>query len=1290
MTDFYLTGQDASDTNAYFIFDGSDWVNPPALPGLSDRVFMTQMKSGSLNVDSLAGFNGNLLNPVFGAAVIRGGTVIANAAPEGITAGEIGGSAMPSITINGNISNGAFAANASINAVSIDGSVTASTGGVISVSGAITAEGGTVTAAGGSVNVDGAIIAQAVRTLDGSIRAASIHNNGDVGMMNRIEGGTLQTGNYNIVSTAGLTDTLEILDGGVATITGQLGLGRLEGDNGSLTIGGAGSRLVFGSTLTAGDAGQATLIIRDGAIENLTGLVLGKQTSGVGFLQVLSAARLSIADDLTLGDFGNGQALISDAKLTVKGDLDLAVNASTTGIVSGTDGDVLVQGKLIFGLGNASVVSEDVAVGVGTSVLETGALHLGAAGLLRVGQAGHADSHGLISGDLSNDAAVSKPGVDIRGGTLTITGDLRGDGLIKVGNKATLELHGSEDASVETSKGAASLNILHDDSNNDIFDYQSDKFSHFDLGASQFIDGGTEDENSAVNHGRDLLKLPGKPADYRITTFVEATWHNTVSTIRHYGPNEAAVTNPLHSIGTNDVEKVEFANPTVTNVVKPTAGSTYAELAWLAGESYGKNGDAKALEHVYAHNWRPLSAIELGIKPSDYGEGPIKYTYEKAIYHGKQPFFWSPGSEAMPVTGVLDGKTTLVIAFRGTDEGLLRESPSFVSMQATFEKDFGVLIDALKTYISDYDIDRVLVTGHSLGSAMTQSMLLEGDFQDSKYTGVGFASPGAEKTAPAADQMCNFIHTGDAIRITVGGGKHVAGPIVWLNSVHAKGDAVQQHEMSTYISDMKDLAVLARDAGSPFFTSALAAALRSGDHYDGATLGIAPGTSRDDVIDCAPRKSDFDLTVSTDRYVLGGAGNDDIQVNTAFALGSRTGRTIDGGGNIDTLELRFWKSSHFDLVKSKDGSHFRLTYEGNFVADLYRVEEIRFADKLVRTSGAHVSVQTPGASGATFNLSTSFDYADAGNADNLTIAGTKSGDLLYIGHGRKTAALGDGDDSVIAKILNPGQGSDNVVLEGQNGNDFLTSGIGKDKLFGGAGNDSLDGGDGSDRLAGGAGDDTYTVRNSGDIVIEGHRAGSDRVNASVTFTLAANVEYLSLDEAAGAIGGTGNGLANQIDGNSARNRIDGGGGGDTLSGGGGGDTIIGGTGADFMYGGTGNDTLAGGAGPDIMTGNAGSDIFDFNVVSDSPFAAKSRDSILDFLKGADRIDLHGIDAKTTPPGNQDFTFIGTDGFTAGGQVRIAVSDGHTIVQINTAGASGGEMAIDLSGVYALGAGDFIL
>jgi Ca2+-binding RTX toxin-like protein len=80
-------------------------------------------------------------------------------------------------------------------------------------------------------------------------------------------------------------------------------------------------------------------------------------------------------------------------------------------------------------------------------------------------------------------------------------------------------------------------------------------------------------------------------------------------------------------------------------------------------------------------------------------------------------------------------------------------------------------------------------------------------------------------------------------------------------------------------------------------------------------------------------------------------------------------------------------------------------------------------------------------------------------------------------------------------------------------------------------------------LTGGAGNDTYVV-GTGDTVTEVAGGGIDTVQSSITWTLGAEIENLTLTGTT-AINGTGNALDNMLTGNSAANVLTGGAGNDT-------------------------------------------------------------------------------------------------------------------------------------------------
>jgi serralysin len=239
-------------------------------------------------------------------------------------------------------------------------------------------------------------------------------------------------------------------------------------------------------------------------------------------------------------------------------------------------------------------------------------------------------------------------------------------------------------------------------------------------------------------------------------------------------------------------------------------------------------------------------------------------------------------------------------------------------------------------------------------------------------------------------------------------------------------------------------------------------------------------------------------------------------------------------------------------------------------------------------------------------------------------------------------------------------GSDfNDVLTGDAANNALWSIGGDDTLQGGAGNDSLWGGDGWDRLEGGAGADQ----------LDGE-AGFDYARymgaaSGVTVSLASPA--VNTGDAAGDTFASIEGLVGS-DFN---------------------DVLIGDAAGNALWGIGGNDILRGGAGSDSLWGGDGSDTFDFDAGTDSAVGAE--DTIGDFVRGGDRIDLSTIDANSNLAGDQAFTFlISTPPRPSAGDLRYGVVDGITTVYGDVNGDGTADFQIKLLGAYPLSSADFIL
>ncbi len=116
-----------------------------------------------------------------------------------------------------------------------------------------------------------------------------------------------------------------------------------------------------------------------------------------------------------------------------------------------------------------------------------------------------------------------------------------------------------------------------------------------------------------------------------------------------------------------------------------------------------------------------------------------------------------------------------------------------------------------------------------------------------------------------------------------------------------------------------------------------------------------------------------------------------------------------------------------------------------------------------------------------------------------------------------------------------------------------------------------------------------------------------------------------------------------------------------------------------------------------MSGAGGSDRFFSDAMHGSVLT--SQDQILDFLVNsaagaalAERIGVSALDAKAGVAGSDAFAFIVGAAFSVKSQIREAQQGADVLVEFNTTGASGAEMAIMLKTftLANLMAADFVL
>ena len=329
---------------------------------------------------------------------------------------------------------------------------------------------------------------------------------------------------------------------------------------------------------------------------------------------------------------------------------------------------------------------------------------------------------------------------------------------------------------------------------------------------------------------------------------------------------------------------------------------------------------------------------------------------------------------------------------------------------------------------------------------------------------------------------------------------------------------------------------------------------------------------------------------SAANVLTGGAGNDTYIVGSNDTVVESAGEGIDSvesatsytlGNNLESLTLTGWTSINGTgnaLSNTLNGNRGDNNLDGGAGADqmagglgddTYVVDDINDLTQELTGEGID-TVQSSVAITLASNVENltligSAAIAGTGNSLDNVLVGNSAANVLTGGAGNDTYVVGAGDSVVEAASAGTdtvrtdvdwvlGSNVENLTLTGS----AAINGTGNtlaNQITGNTGANVLNGGTGADQMSGGLGDDTYVVDNAGDIVTETAGQGTDLVQATVTHTLTANVENLTLTGSS-AINATGNALDNVITGNSAVNVLDGGLGADSLVGGGGNDTYI--------------------------------------------------------------------------------------------------------------------------------------
>jgi Ca2+-binding RTX toxin-like protein len=454
--------------------------------------------------------------------------------------------------------------------------------------------------------------------------------------------------------------------------------------------------------------------------------------------------------------------------------------------------------------------------------------------------------------------------------------------------------------------------------------------------------------------------------------------------------------------------------------------------------------------------------------------------------------------------------------------------------------------------------------------------------------------------------------------------------------------------------------------------------------------------------------------------LVGASGNDTFVVNNANDV---VQEALAGNSTIDTA-VNYVAANNVSNLTATGSAAITLT--GNALNDVITANGGN--DTLVAGSG--IDTLNGGSGNDTFVINNTADVVNAGTGVNtvqtsvsdtlganvqfltgtgsaaLTLTGNNLNDVIKGNSGKDTLIAGSGNDTLIAgssfTTLIGGSGNDTFVVTG--GTDVISEapnsgnnteevliggkladnvqnlvGLGSasialfdnnqtgDVITANSGRDTLYSGTGADTLIGGANSDMFYVNNAADVIEKAPNAGTNVEFASVSVTMAANIQVL-----------TGTGPSNlMLTGNNLDIVIRG-------SAAGGNDTLIAGSGNDSLFAGSGLTTMIGGIGNDTFTVNNAADVVTENVantgstISTSVSYALSANLQYLIATGSGNLTLTGNslnDVITANAGNDSLIAgSGIDTLIAGsGNDTLIAGSGGTTYQI---GAASGVVTIN--------------
>jgi Ca2+-binding RTX toxin-like protein len=639
--------------------------------------------------------------------------------------------------------------------------------------------------------------------------------------------------------------------------------------------------------------------------------------------------------------------------------------------------------------------------------------------------------------------------------------------------------------------------ILWGDDGNDIFDFQKADLTkaggHYAAVTSQTISGGKN--TSVVGGGGDTLKLPFDPSQYSVDIDFGVTWEDTKTTIVFESAAPVRSTHVDLALSVYGVERVAFAN-SFSNAVHLTGNNVIEEMARLSKEVYGPQptlshpaeklpseaGWSRPLTHgvadrAEARGWHPVSALELGILPGSFlndpnvshpvalGSSTLNYTFVNGHYQAVDSANASrlqpanqllnqytggdlPEANALVLTGVVNGKNTLTVAFRGTDQ--ISDFGDYINFHDHYAK-YKPLISGIQNYLTSHpEIEQVYITGHSLGAGMVQYLMAEPFMQNRPVKAYTFGSPGSDApiTPNMQGNLINFVHTDDAVplatlattplgkaaiaalgtvagaQVGVPGAVFAAGVLtplavsaqqkvrggtdILLSSDYSPEPVpgLDEHDAALYLTDMGKLRTFSHDPTSPFYGTGLAEHFRTGSPYGGGSMKIGMGSPHYPLTHLSAEGTVYGVgtgiyvrtvfPTAGDNFVLADRYPNIITMRSAEIEAKVAKRVIDGGDGSDTIQFQKFVSRGDEFSVDADDINMKFMRDKSVVITWdkpFRVIKSKDPDlpDVVKTKEVYVATLTD------------VEFIRYSNGDKVKLAPPKKG------RGAESAAIRDDD-----------------------------------------------------------------------------------------------------------------------------------------------------------------------------------------------------------------------------------------------------------------------------------------